>query len=215
MLRDKFLARIGMIGGSTAAGLLIAQIIIGVQVGSDLVGLQSLSPLEFNRLAAEHSNQVQLLMMLDDMFVVSYLMAFVGLASSVWDRRVLALLGLGSAIVLAFFDLLENSITLGLVGIFLAEQTLNRLPSVEVNHLLVLNVIGQMKWLSASIAIGSLGIAAWDVTKLNRVVSILFLIFVPFVAWGMINPWGATARVLWMLVLLISGAVVLLRLIQN
>jgi len=215
MPETKFILRVGMLSGMIAVGFLIAQLIVAAQIGSDLIGIQSLSLIEFNRLAAGHTSQVQLLMMLDDLFVFSYLIAFVGLASAVWDRRALAMLGLGSAIVLAILDFLENSMTLGLVGIFLAEQTLNRLPSIEVNHLLGLNVIGQMKWLAASVAIGSLGIAVWDARILNRAVSILFLIFVPLAAWGMISPAGVTARVLWMLVLLIAGAVYLSRRIKN
>lgn len=90
-------AQMGMIRGLIASSFLIVRIVVGAQIGSDRVGFKSLSPTEFNRLAGGHATQVQLLVRLNNMFVVSYLVAFVGLACVAWDRRALALLGLGSS----------------------------------------------------------------------------------------------------------------------
>lgn len=59
---------------------------------------------------------------------------------------------------------------------------MNRFASIEVNHLLVLTVIGQLKWSAGSVAIGCFGTIVWDGARWNRAVSILFLILVPLAA---------------------------------
>lgn len=214
-MQNTYLFRVGSMAGVLAAALLVAQIGLGIRIGTDLAALESVALLPFINLVAAHAQEVEILMALDDVFVVAYLIAFLGFVAAVWDKRALATLALGAAIALALLDFLENSLTLGLVNLYLSEQTLNRIPSLVPDHLLALNVIGQFKWLAASAAAASLGIAVWDGNKINRAVGISFLIFVPLAAWGMFSNAGSTARVLWLLVMLIAGAVFLMRRVQD
>lgn len=207
MLENRFILRVGAIASALAAVILGVQIFVGFQIGPELAGLQSFSPSRLGELLANSSGKLRGLMALDDAFVIAYLIAFVGMASATWERRALAILGLGAGIVTGFFDFLENSMVLGLVGLYLAEQARTAPPTIGPNHLLVLNVIGQMKWLGAGVAAASFGAAVWDARFLNRAVSVLFLFFALTDVWGMIGESGALTRVLSMLAVLIAGAV--------
>lgn len=207
MLDNKSILRVGAIASAIAAAILAVQIFIGFQIGPELASLQSFSPSRLGELLANSSGKLRGLMALDDAFVIAYLIAFVGMATATWERRALAILGLGAGIVTGFFDLLENSITLGLVGLYFAEQARMALPTIGPNHLLVLNIVSQMKWLGASVAAASFGAAIWDARVLNRVVSMLFFLFALTDVWGMIGESGALARVLSMLFVFIAGAV--------
>lgn len=209
----KFAARVGIVASAIAALILILQILVGIQIGPALANLQSYSPTLVADLFVNSSGKLRGLMALDDAFVIAYLIAFAGLAAATWERRVWAILGLGAGIVTALLDFSENSLTLGLIGVFFAESA--RSNVIGTNHLLVLNVIGQMKWLGAGVAAASFGAAVWDARILNRAVSILFWLFAALDMVGMIVESAALARVVGMLGLLIAGATFLSRRMQN
>lgn len=82
----KFIVRVGAIAGALAALLLAAMIVVGAGIGSDLNKLQSSSPVWVAELLVEHTGAIQTLMVIDDLFVVAYLAAFIGLSACLRER---------------------------------------------------------------------------------------------------------------------------------
>jgi hypothetical protein len=68
-----------------------------------------------------------------------------------------------------------------------------------------------MKSLFANVAVGLFAASLWDMQRLNRVASILFLLFLPINVPGFVNPVVAAVRILGMLALLSLSAMVLWR----
>ena len=213
MPNDPFTMRAGAIAGAAAVILLVVMIAVGLQIGPDLANLEgSLSPMLVAELFANSSGKLRGLMALDDIFALAYVIAFIGL--EVYARRrapLIAAIGLGFALATGTLDWLENSITLGLISYVLSKLALNTPPLIAPEQLLGLNIVTQMKFLCASVAIALFGIGIWSHAILNRIAVILFWLFVPINALAFISPPMASVRMLGMLVLLIVGTVVLWR----
>ncbi|HID62792.1 MAG TPA: hypothetical protein EYP49_08670 [Anaerolineae bacterium] len=197
---------------SAAAGLLAAMLVvvmfaIGLSVGPDLAVLeQSATPTQFGTVADRHAGAIQTMMVVDNLFVVAYVTAFVGLAALVRPRAPLAAtVGLGFALLTALLDFTENSLTLHLV------QGHLRGLKVEPGRLAILSVVDQVKFLSVYLAIALFASGLWEPKPLNRVMVVLSLIFPLIGGLAPISAVAATLRVLWMIPLLVCGALLLWR----
>lgn len=102
---------------SAAAGLLAALLVvvmlaIGLSVGPDLAVLeQPATTIQFGTVVGRHAGAIQAMMVVDNLFVVAYVTAFLGLAALVRPRAPLAAtIGLGFALLTALFDFAENSL---------------------------------------------------------------------------------------------------------
>ncbi|MCX7838035.1 MAG: hypothetical protein N2559_01055 [Anaerolineae bacterium] len=206
MSNEKFILRVGAIAGALATILLVVMILIGLQIGPDLENLNSLSPTRVAELFVTSQGKLRMVMVVDDLFALAYVIAFIALA--VYARRraaIFAWIGLGFALATGALDWLENSITLGLIAYTLPDMT-----RLGVEALVVLNIVTQMKFLCANSAVALFGIGIWNARALNRAAAILFWLFVPLNALAFISAPLASVRILGMMALLIVGALVLL-----
>jgi hypothetical protein len=213
MPNDQFTMRVGAIAGALAAILLVVMIAVGLQIGPDLANLEgSLSPLLVAELFVNSQGKLRGLMAIDDVFALAYVIAFIGLATYARRRApLIAAIGLGFALGTGMLDWLENSITLGLISYVLPKLALNTTPLIAPEQLLILNIVTQMKFLCANVAVALFGIGIWNEKVPLRVAAILFWLFVPINVLAFISAPMANARILGMLGLLIVGTVVLWR----
>ncbi len=211
MTDDKFVMRVGAIGGGAAAGLLAVMMGVGASIGADFSNLgDSLVPRTVAHLFAAYRGEIQTLMVVDNLFVLGYLVAFIGLATATRRRAPLfAGIALGFALATGVLDFLENSLTLGLLGVVTQNQTLFTAPTLTSESVLGLNLLGQVKYLCANVAVVLFGIGMWSAERLHRVTAILFWLFAPLNVLAFVVPAFAAARILGMFALLILGAVVL------
>ncbi|MBI4674794.1 MAG: hypothetical protein HY741_24375 [Chloroflexi bacterium] len=199
--------RAGAIGAFVAAGFLVVQFAIGSTLGSDLILLES--SFDVARVAAflqAHAATLTQLMVADDLFVIGYSVSFVGIALYLAPRnRLLALVGLGLALLTSATDFTENSLTIALTRLATQGATL------QADWLLVLQILGQLKylWIFAGGTLSAIGI--WNERRMNRAVAILFWLFPLVGAFAMLNVTGALLRIFWMLVLLLAGGIFLWR----
>ena len=199
--------RAGAMGSFIAAGLLVVQFIIGSVIGTNL-GILDMS---FNLAHISAFLQMQeipmtLLMVTDNLFVVAYTVAFVGLAFYLLPRnRLLALVALGFALLTSATDFTENSLTIVMTRAAANGATL------ESGWLLVLQILAQLKYLWIYVAVTLFAIGIWDKPRMHRIVAVLFWLF-PILGIGAAFSVAATmTRVLWMFVLLIAGGIFLWR----
>lgn len=201
-MEDEFILRVAAISGFIAAAILVVMFAVGVAIGPELANLQSASPALVAELFANSAGKLRGLMVIDDLFALAYTIAFIGLAVYVRRRSaLLAWLGLGFALATGALDWIENSVTLNLIAFRI----------VEPMPLFALNGLTQIKFLASNGAIVLLGIGIWNDRWLNRATTILFLLFAPVNVIGFIAPLFSTLRILWMLIMLIVGAVLLWR----
>jgi hypothetical protein len=213
MPHDNFTMRVGAIAGALAVVLLVVMIAVGLQIGPDLANLEgSLSPMLVAELFVNSQGKLCGLMAIDDVFALAYVIAFIGLAAYARRRApLIAAIGLGFALATGVLDFVENSITLGLISYVLPKLVMNTTPLLAPEQLLILNIVTQMKFLCANVAVALFGIGIWNEKILLRVAAILFWLFVPINVLAFISAPMASARMLGMLVLLIAGTFVLWR----
>ena len=194
--------RLGILASWLAVGILVAMMAVALAIGPELSNLTSASPKLVAELLANSAGKLQGMMVLDDLFALAYMIAFIGLAAHVRNRSgLLAGLGLGFALATGILDWIENSMTLNLIAFRLLEPT----------TLFALNLLTQIKYLTSSGAIVLLGLGLWNEHGLNRVATILFLLYAPINVLAFIAPLFVTLRILSMFVLLILGAIILSR----
>jgi hypothetical protein len=210
MPNDTFLLRVGAIAGTFAVVLLGAMMFYGLQIGPDLENLNSMSPTLVAELFVNSQGKLRGMMVIDDLFALAYVVAFIGLAAYARRRApLIAAIGLGFALATGALDWLENSITLGLIAYILPARVMNTTPLLSSDQLLILNIVTQMKYLCANGAVALFGIGIWNERWLNRGAAILFWLFVLINVLAFISAPLQSARFLGMLVLLIVGAIVL------
>ncbi len=125
----------------------------------------------------------------DSLFVISYLMVFVGLHASVAERaRTLAAVGLGAGILTAIFDATENA-----YFVTYALSTLNGAP-VTQPELPAIYIIANLKWMAAFTTLAAFGLAWPREDGLGRLMSVLMLIFPLFGALSVAVPGLAPFR---------------------
>lgn len=199
--------RAGAIGAFVAAGLLVAQFVIGSALGSDLILLES--SFDAARVAAflqSNAATMTQLMVTDDLFVIAYSVSFVGIALYLLTRnRLLAIVGLGFALLTSATDFTENSLTIALTR--MAAQG----AALQTDSLLTLQILGQLKYLWIFVGGTLFAIGIWDKGRMQRVVAILFWLFPIIGAFAMLSVTGALLRIFWMLVLLVAGGFFLWR----
>ncbi len=199
--------RAGAIGAFVAAGLLVAQFVIGVGLGSGLALLQSsFDAAQVADFLKANAATMTLLMATDDLFVIGYSAAFTGIALYLLTRnRLLAIVGLVFALLTSASDFTENSLTIALTR--LASQG----ALLQPDWLLGLQILGQVKYLWIFIGGALFAIGLWGKPRSHRIVAILFWIF-PLIGWlALVNAMGALLLIVWMLVLLIAGGIFLWR----
>lgn len=148
-------------------GIQIANLPIILQP-SDAVGPAS----EFTRATEKIPALVLAFFAADSLFILSYLVVFVGLhAAVVYRGRTLAWVGLGAGLLTALFDVLENAFF-----ITYALQALAGVPLKDPDRTLVY-VIANLKWMGAFVAFYAFGLAWPRDGWLNRVMMGLMLLF--------------------------------------
>ena len=126
----------------------------------------------FVRASNEYPEQTLAFFAADSLFVLSYLMVFVGLFELTKVRgRALALIGLGAGILTALFDASENAhfITYALLA-------QNGVPLTDP-AILTLGVLGNLKWMSSFATLYAFGLIWPTAGWFNRVLIGLMLLF--------------------------------------
>lgn len=197
--------RAGALGSFAAAILLGVQFVIASGLGSDLTLMEtSLDAARVTVFLQTHAPVMINLMVTDNLFVVAYTVSFVGLGVyAVTRQRLFAMTALGFALLTSAFDLSENALTIAL-----ARAAESSVP-LELNWLLALQILGQLKWMWIYVGVTLFAVTIWDATRRGRAVAILFLVF-PLI--GVMAPASVLfglARIVWMFVLLIAGGIFL------
>ena len=119
----------------------------------------------------------------DTLFVLSYVMVFVGLHASVVDRaRTFAAFGLGAGILAGAFDAIENAFF-----ITYALSARNGIPVTEPN-LPLIYIVANLKWMSAFATLAAFGLVWPRDTRMGWLISILMLLFPLVGALGVAAP---------------------------
>lgn len=190
-----------------AAALLVIQMGIASALGSELILLEtSLTPARVSAFLQTNATVIINLMIADNLFVVAYTVGLLGL---VWyakaRQRIFAFAALLFVLLTAASDFTENSLTIVLTRLSASGS------AVEINYLVALQMLAQLKFLWIYVAVALFAVLLWDETRLGRVVAILFLLF-PLI--GVLAPASVTfalLRIVWMLVLLVAGGIFLWR----
>lgn len=108
----------------------------------------------------------------DSLFVISYVMVFIGLYTIVATRaRTFALLGLGAGILAGFLDALENA-----YFITYALSALNGSPLAQP-ELPAIYIIANIKWMAAFVTLAAFGLVWPRSDRFDWTLSILMLAF--------------------------------------
>lgn len=125
----------------------------------------------------------------DSLFVISYLIVFIGLYVTVVHRaRVLAAIGLGAGILTAIFDATENA-----YFITYALSALNGIPLVEPD-LPALYILANLKWMASFVTLAVFGLIWPRADRLGWVLAALMLIFPLFGIVSIAWPAGISLR---------------------
>ncbi len=191
--------RWGGASGLLAALILTAMVAVGLAAGPD--SAQLLHPTDAGRveaMMAEHGGIVQASIVLDDLFVLAYTAAFLGLAALVWSRsRWLAGVAMAWALATAFLDFSENARILAMaqgVG-----------GAVSASALRELAILGQIKFSASHLAAFLFGLALPRRDRLSWVVAVLLFLFPVVSTLAFANELAGMARLLLMWLLLALG----------
>jgi hypothetical protein len=199
--------RAGAIGSFIAAGLLLLQAVIGMGLGSDFILLEtSFDTTRIAQFLQTHATPMTQMMVSDDLFVVAYTVAFVGLAMYLLPQnRLLAIVALGFALITTATDFTENSFTVVMTRVAASGGTL------QAEWIMLLQILSQLKYLWIFVGVSLFAIGIWNKTLLHRVVAMLFWLFPILGVFAILSVSAALLRVFWMLVLLIAGGIFLWR----
>ena len=165
--------RWGGASGLLAAAILTAMIGVGLAAGAD--SAQLLQPTDGNLVSGlmeRYSGIVQTSVVLDDLFVLAYTGAFLGLAALVWPRsRWLAGVAMLCALVAAYFDFSENARLLGLA------QGIGGEIGFSDAALRELHIITQLKYSASHLAAFLFGLALPRRDRLSWTVAVLLFLF--------------------------------------
>lgn len=207
MTERQRIMRWGGASGILAAAILAAMIVVGLTAGTD--SAQLLQPTDgdlVSGLMARYGVVVQTSVVLDDLFVLAYTGAFLGLAALVWPRsRWLAGAAMLCALATAYFDFSENARLLALA------QGIGGETGFSDAALRELHIITQLKYSASHLAAFLFGLAlprrdwlSWTVTVL-----LFFFAVVSTLAFA-IEPLGLV-RILSMWLLVALGGWLALR----
>lgn len=207
LMKSPLIFRAGALAALVAIVCLLSQVVVAVGLGSDIALLgKSLDGVRMTAFYRNHGSALTLLMASDDLFAVAYTVAFITLAYYVGARsQLLGGVGLLFALLTGAADFTENSVTLAAVDTVTQGQTL------EGSLLLVICLLGQVKFLFIYVGVVLFAIGMWDAVRANRVVAILFVLFPLGGLPGIVIPELVLLRIVWMLVLLVAGGIFLAR----
>ncbi|HLF26031.1 MAG TPA: hypothetical protein VJG32_06825 [Anaerolineae bacterium] len=138
---------------------------------------------EFVRIVNTYPDLMLRLFTTDSLFVLSYLMVFVGLYATVVDQqRALAVIGLGAGILTAFLDATENA-----YFITYAHLALNGMPLANPD-LPAIFIVANLKWMAAFATLAAFGLGWPRRDRLGWVLSGLMLLFVLIGVLGIVWP---------------------------
>lgn len=201
--------RAGAVCALAASGILVVMAIVGLPAGEGMaiVGQPGL-PDNYVTVLSPYANTLQAVMALDNIFLIAYTGAFIGAEALVWGRaRLLGVIGLGFALLLALLDISENAVT---VNIARAVET--GVP-IAVGEITLLGLLEQIKYAAGTLAVVYFAIALLIAQPASRgltwVVAGIFLLFPVVNAVTVVNPGAKTLLILWMLLMLLASAVLL------
>ena len=203
--------RAGSVCALTASVILVVMAIAGLPAGESMAILgQPGLPDNYVTVLSPYADTLQVVMALDNIFLIAYTGAFIGAAALVWRRaRLLGVIALGFALLLALLDISENAVT---VNIARAVET--GVP-VPVGEITLLGLLEQIKYATATLAVAYFAIALLIAQPAGRGLSVgvavLFLLFPLVNAVTVVNPAAKTLLILWMLLMLLASAVLLWR----
>jgi len=201
--------RAGAVCALAACVILVVMAIVGLPAGESMaiVGQPGL-PDNYVTILSPYADTLQVVMALDNIFLIAYTGAFIGAAALVWRRaRLLGVIGLGFALLLALLDISENAVT---VNIARAVET--GVP-VALGEITLLGLLEQIKYAAATLAVAYLAIALLIAQPASRgltwLTGVVFLLFPVVNAVTVVNPGAKTLLILWMLLMLLASAVLL------
>jgi hypothetical protein len=203
--------RAGAYCALAGAVILILMAVVSLPAGEGMAIMgQPGWPENYVSILSPYADTLQLVMALDNIFLIAYTGAFIGVAALVWRRaRLLGLIGLGFALLLALLDISENAVT---VIIARAAETSVPISVIEIN---LLGLLEQIKYATATLAVAYFAIALLIAQPVSRGltvgVAVLFLLFPVVNAVTVVNPAAKTLLILWMLLMLLATAVLLWR----
>ena len=203
--------RAGAYCAFVGAMILIGMAVVGLSAGEGMaiVG-QPGSPETYADSLEPHADTLQIVMALDNLFLIAYTGAFIGTAALVWGRaRLLGIIGLGLALLLALLDISENAVT-----IQIARTVGSGLP-VSATEITLLGLLEQIKYATATLAVVYFAIAILIAQPASRGLSVgvsaLFLLFPLVNAVTVVNPAADILLILWMLLMLLGTSILLWR----
>ncbi len=207
MTDTRRILRIGALGAGAAVVLLLALFAVGLSVGDSFAALEgATTPADFGAAVDRHAASLKTAMAIDNLFVIGYSTALLGVAVLVRTRaRLLGTVALVGALLGGLLDYVENALTVGLIQSHLLGAT------PQPAWLLTLHVVGQVKFLVAFAAVALLGMGLWSPRPLDRTMSVLALLFPVVGVPGLMVSALAPLTILWMLVLLVCATLLLWR----
>jgi len=203
--------RAGAFCALAGAAILIVMAVVGLPAGGSMAIMgQPGLPDNYSIIISPYANTLQAVMALDNIFLIAYTGAFIGAAALAWRRaRILGVIALGFALLLALLDISENAVT---VNIARAAET--GVP-IAVGEITLLGLLEQIKYAAGTLAVVYFGIALLIAQPASRGltvgVAVLFLLFPVVNAVTVVNPGAKTLLILWMLIMLLASAVLLWR----
>ena len=201
--------RAGAVCALAASVILVVMAIVGLPAGEGMaiVGQPGL-PDNYVTVLSPYANTLQAVMALDNIFLIAYTGAFIGAAALVWGRaRLLGVIGLGFALLLALLDISENAVTVNI-----ARAVGTGVP-IAVGEITLLGLLEQIKYAAGTLAVAYFAIALLIAQPASRgltwVVAGIFLLFPVVNAVTVVNPGAKTLLILWMLLMLLASAVLL------
>lgn len=203
--------RAGAYCALAGAVILIVMAVIGLPAaeGMEMMGQPGM-PDNYVTLLSPYTDTLQAVIALDNIFLIAYTGAFIGAAALVWRRaRLLGVIGLGFALLLALLDISENAVT---VNIARAAET--GVP-ISVAEITLLGLLEQIKYAIGTLAVAYFAIALLIAQPASRGltvgVAVLFLLFPVVNAITVVNPATKPLLILWMLLMLLASTVLLWR----
>lgn len=203
--------RAGAYCALAGAVILIGMAVVGLSAGEGMVIVgQPGSPETYAASLEPYTDTLQIVMALDNLLLIAYTGAFIGAAALVWGRaRLLGIIGLGLALLLALLDISENAVT-----IQIARSVESSLP-VSATEITLLGLLEQIKYATATLAVVYFAIAILIAQPASRGltvgVSALFLLFPLVNAVTVVNPAADILLILWMLLMLLGTSILLWR----
>ncbi|MFN2217252.1 MAG: hypothetical protein ACK2UA_01490 [Anaerolineae bacterium] len=201
MAERQHILRWGGACGLLAALILTAMMVVGLAAGPNSTEmLQPTDPAKISDLLSGYGSVVKASIVLDDLFVLAYTGAFLGLAALVWPRsRWLAGIAMVFALATAVLDFAENARLMTMALGIGSEANLTGSALRE------LNIITQLKYAASHLAVFLFGVGlvrrdllSWTVTAFLFTFAVVSTIAFAYSAVGLV-------RILLMWLLLVLG----------